>query len=131
MAWHPLMPKTFVGRLPSAVLVHIVETSTGHCLLVPNHSFDEGAVKSKKSIIFVRQKFDIMTEKMILSEIHQLPESLKLEVFHFIAFLKKEYAQKENRLTTVPNNRIFGISKGKYILAEDFDAPLEDFNDYM
>jgi hypothetical protein len=26
---------------------------------------------------------------------------------------------------------VFGCSKGKYRMAEDFDAPLEDFKDYM
>lgn len=70
-----------------------------------------------------------MTEKLILSEIYQLPESLKLEVLHFIIFLKSEYAQKY--ATPQPKKRIFGRAKGKYVLASDFDAPLEDFNDYM
>jgi hypothetical protein len=27
--------------------------------------------------------------------------------------------------------RIFGSSKGTYELAQDFDAPLDDFNEYM
>ena len=27
--------------------------------------------------------------------------------------------------------RVFGCSKGKYRMADDFDAPLEDFKDYM
>jgi hypothetical protein len=27
--------------------------------------------------------------------------------------------------------RKFGCSKGKYRMADDFDAPLEDFKDYM
>jgi len=27
--------------------------------------------------------------------------------------------------------RVFGCSKGKYRMAEDFDAPLDDFKDYM
>ena len=27
--------------------------------------------------------------------------------------------------------RVFGCAKGKYRMAEDFDAPLEDFKDYM
>jgi len=27
--------------------------------------------------------------------------------------------------------RIFGCSKGKYHMAKDFDAPLDDFKDYM
>jgi hypothetical protein len=26
---------------------------------------------------------------------------------------------------------VFGCAKGKYRMAEDFDAPLEDFKDYM
>ncbi|MCL2765504.1 MAG: DUF2281 domain-containing protein [Treponema sp.] len=26
---------------------------------------------------------------------------------------------------------VFGCSKGKYRMADDFDAPLEDFKDYM
>ena len=26
---------------------------------------------------------------------------------------------------------VFGCSKGKYRMAEDFDAPIEDFKDYM
>jgi len=33
---------------------------------------------------------------------------------------------------TEPQNvPVFGCSKGKYHMAEDFDAPLEDFKDYM
>jgi len=27
--------------------------------------------------------------------------------------------------------RVFGCSKGKYRMADDFDAPLDDFKDYM
>ena len=27
--------------------------------------------------------------------------------------------------------RVFGCSKGKYRMSDDFDAPLEDFKDYM
>ena len=27
--------------------------------------------------------------------------------------------------------RIFGCAKGKYRMADDFEAPLEDFKDYM
>jgi hypothetical protein len=70
-----------------------------------------------------------MTEKLILSEIYQLPESLKLKVLHFIVFLKQEYTQKKVEKTN--NERIFGRSKGRYKLAPDFDAPLDDFKEYM
>lgn len=76
-----------------------------------------------------------MTEALILSEIHQLPESLKLEVLHFAQFLRQEKAQikKENQQVEPleSRERIFGISKGRYKLAADFDAPLDDFKEYM
>jgi len=70
-----------------------------------------------------------MTEKTILSEINQLPENLKLEVLHFILFLRKRYAQEI--LSKSHKERVFGRSKGRYKLAPDFDAPLEDFKEYM
>jgi hypothetical protein len=70
-----------------------------------------------------------MTEKLILSEIYQLPETLKLEVLHFASFLKEEY--KHKHIEKVENLRIFGKSRGRYKMASDFNAPLEDFNEYM
>ncbi len=70
-----------------------------------------------------------MTEKMILLEIYQLPENLKWEVLHFIAFLKQEYASKtiEKKL----QERVFGRSKNRYKMTADFDKPLDDFKEYM
>jgi hypothetical protein len=68
-----------------------------------------------------------MTEEIILAEIQQLPERLKMEVLHFVRFLRQEKTQPEPQM----NERIFGISKGRYKLAEDFDAPLDDFKEYM
>ena len=70
-----------------------------------------------------------MTDQLILSEIYKLPENLKVEVLHFIAFLRQEYAQKVPEKGS--NQRVFGKSKGRYKLAPDFDGPLDDFKDYM
>jgi hypothetical protein len=70
-----------------------------------------------------------MTENLILSEIYKLPENLKLEALHFIVFLNKEYAQP--KFTKKQNKRVFGRVKGKYKLEPDFDAPLDDFKDYI
>lgn len=71
-----------------------------------------------------------MDDKLLITEIHKLPETLKLEVWHFISFLKQQYtlqaAQKEK-----PKTRKAGTAKGKYTLANDFDAPLDDFKEYM
>ena len=56
-----------------------------------------------------------------------LRESLKKEVLDFIGYLLSKYSpEKEDK--KVPR---FGSAKGKYIPASDFDAPLEDFKDYM
>jgi Protein of unknown function (DUF2281) len=30
-----------------------------------------------------------------------------------------------------PRKPVFGSAKGKYKMSEDFDAPLDDFKDYM
>lgn len=68
-------------------------------------------------------------EKEILSEVNQLPENLRLEVLHFISVLKKGHVD-ESKSNSAPN-RIFGSAKGKYRMSDDFDDPLEDFNDYM
>ena len=32
--------------------------------------------------------YTAMTEELILSEIHQLPENMKVEVLHFVQFLR-------------------------------------------
>lgn len=69
-----------------------------------------------------------MTEKLIISQLYQLPENLKVEVLHYIEFLKNQYNEKS---TNKIHTRKFGSAKGKYTLSPDFNAPLEDFKDYM
>jgi hypothetical protein len=66
-------------------------------------------------------------EKIILSQIQQLPEQLKQEVLHYIEFLQTKYKEQNRK----PKNRKAGSAKGKYKLSADFDAPLEDFKEYM
>ena len=66
-----------------------------------------------------------MTEQLILRELHTLPETLKVEVLHFVQFLK------QSKPTATGKRRKAGSAKGNYILAPDFDAPLEDFKEYM
>ncbi len=66
-------------------------------------------------------------EKAILNQIQQLPEQLKQEVLHYAEFLQKKYAAQNRK----NKDRKAGSAKGKYKLAPDFDAPLEDFKEYM
>jgi len=72
----------------------------------------------------------IMTEKLVLSQFYQLPEHLKKEVLHYITFLMKEHVSQVQQVKK-PKKRTFGSAKGKYQLAPDFDAPLDDFKEYM
>lgn len=60
----------------------------------------------------------MVTEKKILAEIYQLPESLKLEVLHFVTFLKQ--SQNSQKVETKKKERVFGLSKGKYRMSDDF-----------
>ena len=70
-----------------------------------------------------------MIEQTLIQEIHTLPETLKQEVLHYVQFLK----QKQITQTYTKNGqpRKAGSAKGEIIMADDFDAPLEDFAEYM
>ena len=62
----------------------------------------------------------------IYSKFETLPSNLKQEVSDFIDFLVQKSSPKNKKV--VPT---FGSAKGKIKMAPDFDAPLEDFKDYM
>ena len=71
-----------------------------------------------------------MTEQSLIQEIHTLPESLKLEVLHFVQFLKQKQSVQAEAVKP-RQGRKAGSARGKFIMADDFDAPLEDFAEYM
>jgi len=59
-----------------------------------------------------------------------LPENLKIEVEHFIDNLTKTQLNEMNAAPEIKAG--FGGGKGLIIyMSDDFDAPLEDFKDYM
>jgi hypothetical protein len=62
----------------------------------------------------------------IYTKFETLPPSLRQEVSDFIDFLAQKSSSKDKK--AVPK---FGSAKGKIKMAPDFDAPLEDFKDYM
>ena len=73
-----------------------------------------------------------MTEQTLIQEINTLPESLKLEVLHFIQFLKqKQNETTEPEIKRKKRERKFGSAKGMFEMTEAFDEPLEDFAEYM
>jgi len=67
-----------------------------------------------------------MDNLSLYNKISLLPENLKKEVQDFVEFLqaktKKDFRKK---------SRAFGSLKGKIQISEDFDAPMDDFKDYI
>jgi hypothetical protein len=86
-------------------------------------------------VIFGEKRKETMSVlEQIDTKASQLPPDLQAEVLDFIEFLdyKKSKSQLVNAdpFPQLPNK--FGSGKGLITyIAEDFDAPLEDFKDYM
>jgi len=66
-----------------------------------------------------------MTTTMLYTKINNLTPSMIKEVDDFVEFLKTK--QKKEKV----KERKFGCAKGLIIMHDDFDAPLEDFKEYM
>ena len=67
-----------------------------------------------------------MVSNALYSKIDLLPPNKVAELLNFIDFLlQKEQKVKQER------KPVFGCAKGKFRLSDDFDAPLEDFQEYM
>lgn len=71
------------------------------------------------------------TDSEILQTIAKMPEPLKQELLHYAKALIESHSNSD-ALSEKPASRGgLGIWKGKIWIADDFDAPLEDFKDYM
>jgi hypothetical protein len=72
-----------------------------------------------------------METAVLIKKIKELPEDLQLKAEGYIDSLL-EQAKQANLVSEPDVNRGYGSMKGliKYI-SDDFDAPLEDFKDYM
>jgi hypothetical protein len=71
-----------------------------------------------------------MIETTILECLHKLPDSLQQEVLHYTQFLLETHT-KSNSLPQT--KRQAGFLKGTFNLPlpDDFNEPLEDFQEYM
>ena len=67
-----------------------------------------------------------MTDLQLYTELSSLPDELKEQAEAFISLLKS----KANDQQMIKKRR-FGAAKGFFIMHDDFDAPLEDFSEYM
>lgn len=79
-----------------------------------------------------------MTEQVLIQQLSQMPEGMKKELFVFVKYLIFKYKTPPPAAVVAKANGKngkkplkAGFLKGTFILADDFDAPLEDFKDYM
>jgi len=63
---------------------------------------------------------------MLYAKINTLSPSMIKEVDNFVEFLMAKKKEK-NKI----KERKFGCAKGLLVMHNDFDAPLDDFNEYM
>lgn len=67
-----------------------------------------------------------MSSLTLYTKLESLPPELKTEVNNFIDFLIEKTKKNKEKITPK-----FGSAKGKIRMSEDFDKPLDSFNDYM
>jgi hypothetical protein len=78
----------------------------------------------------------MQTEELILQQTALLPEELKNAVLLYVSFLLFQHRNNMPilRPETEEDSRkrgLLGLYKGQIFMADDFDAPLEEFADYM
>ncbi len=67
-----------------------------------------------------------MDNLVLYNKLAMLPDSFKQDVSDFIDKLLAKNSHSPNKIVSG-----FGSLKGKIIMADDFDEPLECFKDYM
>ena len=86
-----------------------------------------------------------MSIDVLIEEVREMPESLIMSLVRYARELKSDYglgsfgalseADRNNLGTSaaLPDGKIrrAGILKGQIKMTDDFDAPLDDFEDYM
>ena len=69
-------------------------------------------------------------EQALLEQIQRLPESMQQEALHYIEGLVAKHNQSV-QTPTVDRRNAFGIWQGPVWMSDDFNAPLDDLQEYM
>ncbi|AXE21574.1 DUF2281 domain-containing protein [Runella rosea] len=67
------------------------------------------------------------TDQLLLKEFNKLPASLQQEVLDFVGYLSSKYKTKRS----VPKRKAGSMKGLVSYISDDFNAPLEDFKEYM
>ncbi|MGB0560267.1 MAG: DUF2281 domain-containing protein [Spirulinaceae cyanobacterium] len=72
-----------------------------------------------------------MINSKLLRKSEILPESLQTEALHYVEFLIEKYAKSASPDSKPRKKRKAGLLEGKIHMSDDFDAPLEELQEYM
>jgi Protein of unknown function (DUF2281) len=70
-------------------------------------------------------------EQEIIEKLRLLPEAGQVKVLRYVEALMAEPTGQLQRSTVVSRKNAFGIWQGEVWMADDFEAPLTDFRDYI
>ena len=82
----------------------------------------------KKPIFVINLK---NMDNSIFQKYNYLPLELRKEVIDFIEFLVQKYQQKQEKPMPSKRPSNFGSAKGLITMSDDFNEPLNEFQDYM
>jgi len=71
-----------------------------------------------------------MNISTLSKKIAKLPPDKQQQVEDFVNFLDSQYGLKDKRLA-IRRKANRGMAKGLLTISDDFDEPLEDFEDYL
>ena len=72
-----------------------------------------------------------MTIETLIHEAQGTSEEILDKVIRYLKYLKKEAEGKNVSKPEGQKRRPYGIYRGQIKMSEDFDAPLDDFKEYM
>lgn len=88
--------------------------------------------------ISMNESADESVDKKVLEVFANMPDALKIEVLHYAEYLLNKEIHEPSSSNAVENNdlpkqkyRKAGTMKGMIIMADDFDEPLAELQEYM
>ena len=72
-----------------------------------------------------------MTIETLIHEAQGTSAEILDKVIRYLKYLKKETAERNASEPEGQKRRPYGIYRGQIKMSEDFDAPLDDFKEYM
>ena len=70
------------------------------------------------------------TRELLIEEVKRQPDALVMELWRYLMHLKQAAKASDSPASSNAGTRKFGWLPGPVRMAEDFDAPLDDFADY-